>query len=91
MEAIQEVIDLVHENEDLSETIQVYEGWFHKIVGKSVIYEKKTRSKKHTNYLECKVTRFMYTRGWDLLCSETDEVYRVGFMDFVHGRVYLKK
>jgi len=88
MEAIEAVVTLAKERDELASDIETYETWFEALVGKHVILTLKR--KKHTRFVECLVTEFVDGEGWELQgLDEDDEVYVVTFEDFVHGRVYV--
>jgi hypothetical protein len=87
MEAIEAVVDLAKERDELASDIETYETWFEALVGKHVVLT--VKRKKHTRFVECLVTEFVDGEGWELQGLDDDEVYVVTFEDFVHGRVYV--
>lgn len=89
MDAIEAVLDLVKERDELASDLETYESWFEALVGRSVTLALKRKSK--TRYVECVVNEFTQGEGWELKSDETDEVYMVTFEDFAEGRVWLTK
>jgi len=87
MEAIEAVLELAKERDELASELETYESWFESIVGKDVTLEYK-RKKKHTRYIDCVVVEFTPGEGWELR-SDDDEIFTVSFEDFVTGRVKL--
>jgi len=89
MEAIEAVLDLVKERDELAGDLETYENWFEALVGRTVTLT--VKHKKKTNFIECVVTEFNSGEGWELKSDETDEVYMVTFEDFAEGRIWLTK
>jgi hypothetical protein len=88
MEAIEAVLDLAKERDELANDLDTYESWFESLVGKHVTLG--IKHKKHTKFVECTVTEFNQGEGWELTADvEEDEVYMVTFEDFVSGKVRL--
>lgn len=88
MEAIEAVLDLAKERDELAADLETYESWFESIVGNNVTLEYK--KKKHTRYIECTVVEFTAGEGWELR-SEDDDIFVVTFEDFAKGRVWITK
>jgi len=88
MEAIEAVLDLAKERDELNADIEVYESWFDSLVGKEVTLC--VTNKKKTRFVTCTVTEFTSGEGWELTSEDSDEVYMVTFEDFVEGRVWVK-
>jgi hypothetical protein len=88
MEAIEAVLELAKERDELASDLEVYESWFESLVGKEVTLT--VTHKKKTNFIDCTVTEFTSGEGWELTALDTDEVYIVGFEDFADGRVWVK-
>jgi hypothetical protein len=86
MDAIEAVIDLVKERDELVNIIENYEDALESLVGKTVILT--VGRKNHRRFVECTVTGFNGTDGWELTSSD-DEVYTVTFADFVSGKIQL--
>jgi len=86
MEAIEAVIDLVKERDELVNIVESYEDELEALVGKDVILT--VGRKNHKRFVECTVTDFNGTDGWELTSSD-DEVYMATFADFVSGKVRL--
>lgn len=89
MEAIEAVLDLVKERDEIANELETYESWFESLVGRSVTLTLKRKRK--TRFIECVVTEFTQGEGWELTSDETDEVYMVSFEDFAAGRIWLTK
>lgn len=88
MEAIEAVLDLAKERDELSADLDVYETWFESLVGKEVTLT--VSHKKKTRFVKCAVTEFTPGEGWELTAvDEDDEVFMVSFEDFVEGRVWV--
>ena len=87
MEAIEAVVTLAKERDELASDIETYEAWFEALVGRHVVLS--VKRKKHTRFVDCLVTEFVDGEGWELQGLDDDEVYVVTFEDFVHGRVYV--
>lgn len=91
MEAIEAVVALVKERDDLSETLSEYEDWFDSLVGKCVSL--KMPSKKNKNkvkYISVFVFEFIPGEGWEAH-DDKDNVYEIDFMDFVKGDAWILK
>jgi hypothetical protein len=89
MEAIEAVLELAKERDEIASELEVYESWFESLVGKEVTLS--VSSKKKTKFVECVVTEFVTGEGWELTADETDEIFMVSFDDFTDGRVWLKE
>lgn len=87
MEALEAVLDLVKERDEIAHDLEKYEDWFESLVGKTVTLA--IKNKRKTRFVECAVTEFTDGEGWELVCAQTDEVYMITFEDFVTGRVYV--
>jgi hypothetical protein len=83
MDAIEAVLDLAKERDELANII----GTLDALVGKTVILT--AGRKSHRRFIECKVTEFHGLDGWELVSTEDDEVYMVTFIDFASGKVQL--
>jgi hypothetical protein len=86
MEAIEAVIDLVKERDELVNLVEGYEDELESLVGETVILT--VKRKNHKRFVECTVTAFHGLEGWELTSSD-DEFYVVTFADFVSGKVQL--
>ena len=86
MEAIEAVIDLVKERDELAAIIESYEETLESLVGKTVLLT--IGRKNHKRFVECTVTDFNGPDGWELTSSD-DEVHLVTFEDFLSGKVQL--
>lgn len=91
MDAVQAVVDLARENEELSDQLSKYEDWFDSLVGSSVTLSVKTKKEK-TRYVNCTVTEFDEDDGTWVLTADEDgegdpEVFEASFEDFVKGRL----
>jgi hypothetical protein len=90
MEAIEAVLDLAKERDELNADLEVYESWFESLVGKEVTLT--VGNKKKARFVTCTVTEFTPGEGWELTADDgDDEVFMVTFDDFVDGRVWVKK
>jgi hypothetical protein len=88
MDALEAVLDLVKDRDEIASELETYESWFESLVGKNVTLTLK--HKKKTRYVECIVTEFTQGEGWELQSTdEEDEIFMVTFEDFVSGKVYI--
>jgi len=87
MEAIEAVVALVKERDELSETLDEYEDWFEELVGKSVSIQLPSKKLK-TKYVTAVITEFIPGEGWEAHGEDTDDVYEIKFIDFVKGEVW---
>ena len=87
MDAIEAVLELAKERDELANIIETYEDMLEALVGKSVILT--IGRKNHKRFVECTVSDFHGSEGWELVSTEDDEVHMVTFEDFVTGRVQL--
>lgn len=88
MQAVQAVLDLLKERDELNEELETYESWFESLVGETVVLS--VKHKKKTNFVDCIVTEFEPGEGWVLQSVEDDEIHTVTFEDFVRGRLYIQ-
>jgi hypothetical protein len=88
MEAIEAVLELAKERDELASDLEVYESWFESLVGKEVTLT--VTRKKKTKFIDCTVTEFTSGEGWEVTATDTDEVFTLSFEDFVDGRVWVK-
>jgi hypothetical protein len=86
MDAIEAVIDLVKERDELMDIVETYENELESLVGKTVLLT--VGRKNHKRFIECEVTDFSGIDGWELTSSD-NEVHTVTFSDFVSGKVQL--
>ncbi len=88
MEAIEAVLELTKERDELANTVDVYEEMLASLVGETVTLT--IGRKNHKRFVECTVTEFHGADGWELTSTDDDgEVYMVTFDDFVKGKVRL--
>ena len=88
MQAIQAVLDLVKERDEIAEELETYENWFESLVGENVVLS--VGSKRKTRFVDCIVTEFTPGEGWVLQSVDEDDVHVVTFEDFVRGRLYIQ-
>lgn len=88
MQAVQAVLDLLKERDELTEELETYESWFESLVGETVVLSVKNRKKTH--FIDCVVTEFTQGEGWVLQGIDDDEIHVVTFEDFVRGRLYIQ-
>jgi len=86
MEAIEAVIDLVKERDELASIVETYEESLESLVGKTVLLT--LGRKNHKRFVECTVTDFNGPDGWEVTSGE-DEVHMITFEDFLSGKVQL--
>ena len=87
MDAIEAVLELAKERDELANIIETYEDMLEMLVGETVILT--VGRKNHKRFVECTVSDFHGSEGWELVSTEDDEVHMVTFEDFVTGRVQL--
>lgn len=89
MDAIEAVVEVVKANEELTNTLEVYDEWFDALIGKTVtiVHE----SKKKTRFVTAEVEEFEPGEGWLARDVETDEVFEVTFTDFAEGRAWVTR
>jgi hypothetical protein len=91
MEAIEAVLELAKERDELVNDLETYENWFESLVGKRVTLTV-PHKKKVTRFVECTVTDFNHGEGWELTSTDSDdEVFMVTFDDFIHGHITVHK
>jgi hypothetical protein len=91
MDALQAVLALARENEDLKHQVSEYEEFMEKLVGASVTYT--VKEGKKTKYHQCTVDSW---NGdcWELIEEDPEdpddpEVFEVTMDDFVEGRLWI--
>lgn len=89
MEAIEAVLELAKERDQLADELETYEEWFEELVGRTVTLTLK--SKKHTRFVECVVSEFIEGEGWELHGTEDDEVFMVTLADVFNGKVQFQE
>jgi hypothetical protein len=88
MDAIEAVLELAKERDELVSIVESYEEILESLVGKKVLLT--VGRKGHKRFIECTVTDFHGTDGWELVSTEDEEeVHMVTFEDFVAGKVQL--
>jgi hypothetical protein len=87
MDAIEAVLELAKERDELATTVETYDDMLEMLVGKSVILT--VGRKNHKRFVECTVTDFHGSEWWELTSTDDDEVYVITFEDFVTGKVQL--
>jgi ribosome maturation factor RimP len=88
MEAIEAVLELAKERDEIAAELETYEDWFESLVGKEVTLQLKSR--KHTRFVECTVAEFNPGEGWVLQTDQGEDTHVVTFEDFAEGRVWVK-
>ena len=84
MDAIEAVLDLAKDRDELANELETYESWFETLIGRNVTLNLK--SKKKTRFVECVVTDFTPGEGWELTNDE-DEVFMVTFEYLFSGKI----
>lgn len=87
MDAIEAVVELAKERDELADELETYESWFESLVGREVTLSIKTGKKKR--FVDCVVAEFTPGEGWVLQANDDDEVHCVTFEDFAAGRIWL--
>lgn len=86
MEAIEAVLELAKERDQIAEELETYEEWFEELVGRKVTLSLK--NKKSTRFVECDVTDFVEGEGWELT-GEEFETYMITLCDIFKGKVQI--
>mgnify|MGYP003704755593 FL=1 len=84
MDAIEAVVALVKERDELLDVLEDYEEWFDSLVDKHVTLKVATGKHKY-KFVNVVVTAFVPGEGWEAQDEETDAVYEIEFSDFVKG------
>jgi hypothetical protein len=87
MEAIEAVLELTKERDELVNIVEVYEEMLSSLVGETVMLI--VGRKNHKRFVECTVTEFLGADGWELTSTDDNEIHMVTFDDFVKGKVQL--
>ena len=90
MEAIEAVLELAKERDQIADELETYEEWFEELVGRKVTLSLK--NKKSTRFVECVVSEFVEGEGWELTSYETedsDEVFMITLADIFKGKVQI--
>jgi hypothetical protein len=85
MEAIEAVLELAKERDQIADELETYEGWFEELVGRNVTLS--IKHKKKTRFVECIVTEFVEGEGWELTSCEEEEVFMITLDDIFNGKV----
>ena len=87
MEAIEAVLELAKERDQIADELETYEDWFESLVGRKVTLSLKSKG-KHVRFVECVVTEFVEGEGWELTsCEGEDEVFMITLEDIFKGKV----
>jgi hypothetical protein len=90
MEAIEAVLELAKERDQIADELETYEEWFEALVGRKVTLSLK--NKKSTRFVECVVTEFVEGEGWELTSCEVEgdeEVFMITLDDIFKGKVQI--
>lgn len=90
MEAIEAVLELAKERDQIADELETYEEWFESLVGRKVTLSLKQKSKQSKiRFVECIVSEFVEGEGWELTSCENgeDEVFMVTLEDIFIGKV----
>jgi hypothetical protein len=85
MDAIEAVLDLAKDRDELANELETYESWFETLIGRKVTLNLNLKKNK-TRFVECVVTDFTPGEGWELT-NEDDEVFMVTFEDLFSGKI----
>jgi hypothetical protein len=88
MEAIEAVVALVKERDELTETLDEYEDWFEELIGKHVSLQLPSKKNK-VKYVTAVVIDFVSGEGWTARDESTDTLYEIDFSDFVKGEAWV--
>lgn len=90
MEAIEAVLELAKERDQIADELETYEEWFEALVGRKVTLSLK--NKKSTRFVECVATEFVEGEGWELTSCESEgdeEVFMITLEDIFKGKVQI--
>jgi len=92
MEAIEAVLELAKERDQIADELETYEEWFEALVGRKVTLSNKHKGKSNKiRFVECVVTEFVEGEGWELTScegeGEEDEVFMITLEDIFQGKV----
>lgn len=94
MEAIEAVLELAKERDQIADELETYEEWFESLVGRKVTLSIKQKGKPaKIRFVECVVTEFVEGEGWELTScegeegDEQDEVFMITLEDIFRGKV----
>jgi len=92
MEAIEAVLELAKERDQIADELETYEDWFESLVGRKLTLSLKPKG-KHVRFVECVVTEFVEGEGWELSSQEEgaadEEVFMVTLEDIFKGKVQI--
>ena len=92
MEAIEAVLELAKERDQIADELETYEDWFESLVGRKVTLSLKSKG-KHVRFVECVVTEFVEGEGWELSSQEEgaadEEVFMVTLEDIFKCKVQI--
>ena len=88
MDALEAVLDLVKQNEELAQTLDTYEDWFESLVGRTVTI--KRRHKNKTTFVAGEVEEFEPGDGWIVRCIEDDEILTMTLEDLLEGGAWIE-
>lgn len=84
MDAIEAVLELAKERDEIANDLETYEEWFETLVGKKVTLS--IKRKKVIRFVDCVITEFVQGEGWELT-GEDDSVYMVTFDELFGGKI----
>jgi hypothetical protein len=92
MEAIEAVLELAKERDQIADELETYEDWFESLVGRKVTLSLKSKG-KHVRFVECVVTEFVEGEGWELTSCEEgeDEVFMITLEDIFKDKVSIRQ
>lgn len=85
MEAIEAVLELAKERDELANEVETYESWFESLVNRKVTMS--IKQKKTTRFVDCVVTEFTPGEGWEMTSVDDDEIFMVRFEDLMSNKV----
>jgi hypothetical protein len=85
MEAIEAVLELAKERDELANEVETYESWFESLVNRKVTMS--IKHKKSTRFVDCVVTEFTPGEGWEMTSVDDDEIFMVSFEDLMSNKV----
>lgn len=89
MNAIEAVVDVVKQNEEMTDALDTYDSWFESLIGKTLIIEQKSKNK--IRFVTAEVEEFESGEGWLARDVETDDVFEVTFEDLAEGRAWVER
>jgi hypothetical protein len=83
MDAIESIINLSRERDEVINELCTYEDWFESLIGMDVTLTSKR--KNHTRYSTYTVTKFIGGKGWEIVNDDDKRLFT--FYDLISGKI----